>query len=417
MSDVHRGPYSRTVLELRDGWSMATDWVESPDDQTTKVHLFLLGALSALPDADPQSPPIRVSEVVRTVIEFSLDGTGTALPQITLRPALPAATPAGRFLLTAASRTINGTPGLTAERIDQVIDHPLTSREIEDVGTIYADADFEVTTGGRGAECVLAVSPREALRTPQEALAPPEVPQADQDAPDAPADATAPPGGVNEDLAQEPDDCDEKPPLPSPARMPKKATELSAVPPLFKREGENLPSTPGGRTLLRPAARYAASAFGDDLGRVDEIIDHPVHVFPGWNGATTYSDGKYDVVVGARRENEPADCVLMVGAVHDGGDGEGSTVRRAAKQAGSRKPRGKSDPRRPLPQTVPEFLDRVREYGFEIDDQRRHYAISHPSRPGVVGTIPRTPSDRKWSLAQVTSIRQTFDIDVRMPLS
>lgn len=171
--------------------------------------------------------------------------------------------------------------------------------------------------------------------------------------------------------------------------------------------------TPKGRKLLAGAAKFADRLEGMTLARVDQIIDAPTASWPGWNGATVYSDGEFQVVVGQRWSD--TDCIMSVSRDDAKGD-EGA--RRGRVTGDRRRSSGhKADRRRPVPNTVPDFLDRLREYGFEVDDTRRHYSITHPKKPGVSAPVPRTPSDsQRWAMNQVTEIKKAFGIDVRKPL-
>lgn len=173
-------------------------------------------------------------------------------------------------------------------------------------------------------------------------------------------------------------------------------------------------STPGNRKLLNGAAKFLDRLPGMSLERVDQIIDEPVRTWPGWDGAEVFSDGQYQVVVGKQWDN--TDCVMFISvdegdapATSRGGSGQaGASVRRVAGT--------KADRRLPVPNSVAEFLDRLKEYGFVVDDSRRHYGFTHPDKPGVNGTLPRTPSDHRWADNQVSQIRQLFGIDIRQPL-
>lgn len=169
--------------------------------------------------------------------------------------------------------------------------------------------------------------------------------------------------------------------------------------------------TPKGRKLLAGAAKFADRLEGMTLARVDEIIDFPASSWPGWNGATVYSDGSFQVVVGERWSD--TDCVMSVSRDNDGGSG-GSP--RPATEDPRRASGHKADSRRPVPTSVSDFLDRLKEYGFEVDDSRRHYGIMHPDKPGVSAPFPRTPSDHRWADNQVAQIKQKFGIDIRKPL-
>lgn len=169
--------------------------------------------------------------------------------------------------------------------------------------------------------------------------------------------------------------------------------------------------TPGRRKLLAGAAKFADQLVGMSLERVDEIIDNPTETWPGWNGATVYSDGEFQVVVGERWSD--TDCVMSVSR-----DDPNTQDRRSAPAQDRRRSSGrKADRRRPVPTGVSEFLERLGEYGFEVDDSRRHYSVSHPERPGVTASVPRTPSDHRWADNLVSQVRQAFGIDVREPLN
>ena len=170
--------------------------------------------------------------------------------------------------------------------------------------------------------------------------------------------------------------------------------------------------TPKGRKLLSGAAKFAERLEGMTLERVDQIIDSPTASWPGWNGATVYSDGEFHVIVGEKWSD--TDCIMSVSR-DDPNKGGPSSAQPVAKDR--RRPSGhKADRRRPVPTSVPDFLDRLKEYGFEVDDSRRHYNLTHPRKPGVSCPLPRTPSDHRWADNQVSQIKQTFGIDVRKPL-
>lgn len=170
--------------------------------------------------------------------------------------------------------------------------------------------------------------------------------------------------------------------------------------------------TPKKRSLLIGAARVADQLEGLSLERVDDIIDNPADTWDGWNGATVYSDGEFKVVVGEPWDD--TDCIMHVSRdnqpAQDSSPAPDPTVDRR------RSPGRKTDRRRPVPTTVGEFVERVKEYGFEVDESRRHYGLTHPDSPGAHGALPRTPSDHRWADNQVTQIKQTFGIDIRQPL-
>lgn len=146
---------------------------------------------------------------------------------------------------------------------------------------------------------------------------------------------------------------------------------------------------------------------------MDDIVDNPSDTWDGWNGATVYSDGEFQVVVGERWTD--SDCVMFVS--RDGKELQGGSGSKAPPRPDRRRVSGtKADSRLPVPTSVSDFLDRLKEYGFEVDDSRRHYGITHPDKPGAFSPIPRTPSDHRWADNQVSQIKQVFDIDVRQPL-
>lgn len=169
--------------------------------------------------------------------------------------------------------------------------------------------------------------------------------------------------------------------------------------------------TPKGRKILAGAAKFLEYLEGMSLNRVDEIIDDPNATWDGWNGAVVYSDGAFQVVVGQQWDG--ADFIIHISRNDPGEQAKPShsPTRDRRRQSGQ-----KADRRRPVPTSVVEFLDRLKEYGFDVDDTRRHYGISHPNRPGVTTPIPRSPSDYRWADNQVSQIKQTFGIDVRQPL-
>lgn len=170
--------------------------------------------------------------------------------------------------------------------------------------------------------------------------------------------------------------------------------------------------TPKGRKLLVGAAKFADRLEGMTLARVDQIIDAPTASWPGWNGAMVYSDGDFQVVVGQQWSD--TDCIMSVS--RDDPNKKDESTERALPQDRRRASGHKADRRRPVPTSVSDFLDRVKEYGFEVDDSRRHYSITHPKRPGASTPVPRSPSDHRWANNMVTQIKQVFDIDVRKPL-
>lgn len=169
-------------------------------------------------------------------------------------------------------------------------------------------------------------------------------------------------------------------------------------------------TTPAGRHLLRGAERTVRALPGMDLARVDRIIDSPAATWLGWNEATIYADTEFQVVLGAPRDGE--DYVLHVSPLSSADDTAGG---KGAAPARRRVPGQKADARRPTPTSVAEMLERVREYGFEVDDTRRHYSISHPGTPGIGLPVPRTPSDHRWAENTVSQIRRVFGIDIRQP--
>lgn len=182
---------------------------------------------------------------------------------------------------------------------------------------------------------------------------------------------------------------------------------------IVQRRAPNI--TPQGRKLLSGAAKFVERLPGMSLERVDAILDNPDRVWDGWNGAKVHADHEFQVVLGQPWNG--TDCVLSVSP--DDGKQEGGAASASKDVAVDRRRSSghKADRRRPVPNTVPDFLDRLKEYGFEVDDSRRHYSISHRNRPGVTYPVPRTPSDsQRWAMNQVADIRKRFGIDVREPL-
>lgn len=170
-----------------------------------------------------------------------------------------------------------------------------------------------------------------------------------------------------------------------------------------------LPSvTPGGRRIIPGAASIVEQYSELSLERIDSIIDSPEKSWKGWNGATIYMDDQFKVVLGEQRGD--TSYVVHVSKEDDGDEEEPYVIEDRRRLAGQ-----KSDLRRPVPHTVPDFLERLREYGFEIDITRRHNSVTHPDHPHVVCPVPHTPSDRRWADNLVAQIRLGFDIDVRQP--
>lgn len=181
---------------------------------------------------------------------------------------------------------------------------------------------------------------------------------------------------------------------------------------VLQRRAPNI--TPRGRKLLGGAAKFVERLHGMSLERVDAILDNPDRVWDGWNGAKVHADHEFQVVLGQPWDG--TDCVLSVSP--DDGKQEGGAASASKDVAVDRRRSSghKADRRRPVPNTVPDFLDRLKEYGFEVDDSRRHYNITHPDKPGASAPLPRSPSDHRWAGNMVTQIKQVFDIDVRKPL-
>lgn len=167
--------------------------------------------------------------------------------------------------------------------------------------------------------------------------------------------------------------------------------------------------TPKGRRIVSGVASIVQRTPELSLERLDSIIDTPDKSWDGWNDATVYSDGEFQVVVGDKRGD--TDCVVHVSTVDTVIGAEAPAPIEDRRRVSGQK----ADHRRSVPNTVPDFLERLKEYGFEIDDSRRHYGLTHPDRPGVHCPVPRTPSDHRWADNLVAQLKLGFGIDVRQP--
>lgn len=168
--------------------------------------------------------------------------------------------------------------------------------------------------------------------------------------------------------------------------------------------------TPAGRKLIDGVATFVDSSAILSPKKIDRIIDQAKKVWDGWNGAKVHSDGAFQVVV--KSQPDGSDCVIHVSKEGESkAEVPGDLVEDRRRISGK-----KTDLRRSVPHTVEDFLERLKEYGFEIASTTRHYSATHPDKPGIKQIIPTSPSDHRWADNLVSQVKNTLGIDVRQPL-
>ena len=155
--------------------------------------------------------------------------------------------------------------------------------------------------------------------------------------------------------------------------------------------------TPAGRRLSRKAAQQIQD-LATTTADVDAAVAHPhsterTHQHNG----TLYVRGDLGVIV------PDDDQALIVGLVRVDPD---TTPLRRTRSAGG-------GPSRRMPTTAAELEQLLRVHGFQIAAARGgHRKAAHPDRPGVIITIPHTPSDSRSYPNLVADIRRLTDIDI-----
>ncbi len=181
--------------------------------------------------------------------------------------------------------------------------------------------------------------------------------------------------------------------VPTPAQVAARVTPRPAV--LARR-------TPGGRRLSRKAAEQIQD-LGTTPADVDAAVTHPhsterTHQHNG----TMFVLGDLGVIV---PDDDPA---LIVGLVRVDPD---ITPLRHSRSAGG-------GPSRRMPTTAAELEHLLHVHGFQITAARGgHRKARHHDRPGVVITIPHTPSDSRSYPNLVADIRRLIGIDITQPAS
>lgn len=157
-------------------------------------------------------------------------------------------------------------------------------------------------------------------------------------------------------------------------------------------------STPEGRRLSRKAAAQIRE-LGVDVSTVDRAISSPHSTEPTHqHNGTLYVRGDLGVIV------PDDDQALIVGLVRV--DPDTAPLRRSRRAGGG--------PSRPTPTTTAELEQLLRAHGFQITAARGgHRKAAHPDRPGVIITIPHTPSDSRSYPNLVADIRRLTGVDIR----
>ncbi|WP_061015163.1 type II toxin-antitoxin system HicA family toxin [Microbacterium sp. CCH5-D1] len=156
-------------------------------------------------------------------------------------------------------------------------------------------------------------------------------------------------------------------------------------------------STPEGRRLSRKAGAQILE-LGIDVSDVDRAISSPHSTEPTHqHNGTLYIRGDLGVIV------PDDDQALIVGLVRV--DPDITPLRRARRAGGG--------PSRRMPTTTAELEQLLRGHGFQITAPRGgHRKALHPDRPGVLITIPHTPSDSRSYPNLVADIRRLTGIDI-----
>lgn len=156
-------------------------------------------------------------------------------------------------------------------------------------------------------------------------------------------------------------------------------------------------STPSGRQLSRKAGGQIG-ALGITPHDVDQAIDHPhsIEATHQHNG-NLFIRGGLGVIV---PDDEP-DTVIAIFRV----DEHATHTPRTRNGGGG--------PSRKVPTNTDELERMLRAHGFEISTGGGgHFKATHPGKPGVMVTIPHTPSDRRAWLNLVSDIRRSTGIDI-----
>lgn len=158
--------------------------------------------------------------------------------------------------------------------------------------------------------------------------------------------------------------------------------------------------TPAGRRLSRKAAQQIQD-LATTAADIDAAVAHPhsterTHQHNG----TLFVRGDLGVIV------PDDDQTLIVGLVRV--DPDTSPLRPTRRAGGG--------PSRRMPTTAAELEQLLRVHNFQVTQARGgHRKALHPDRPGVIITIPHTPSDSRSYPNLVADIRRLTGIDITQP--
>lgn len=159
-------------------------------------------------------------------------------------------------------------------------------------------------------------------------------------------------------------------------------------------------STPGGRRISRKAAQQIQE-LATTPADVDAAIAHPHSTErTHQDNGTLYVRGDLGVIV------PDDDRTLIVGLVRV--DPDTAPLRRGRRAGGG--------PARRMPTTATEIEQSLHAHGFQtLPTRGGHRKATHPAHPGVVITVPHTPSDSRSYPNLVADIRRLTGIDITQP--
>lgn len=145
-----------------------------------------------------------------------------------------------------------------------------------------------------------------------------------------------------------------------------------------------------------------AETHGYDLQMFADAANDPERAWDGTPGTRCHLRGPVMVVVADDTGEVIAAASREV------------ALRRSAFSIATGQPRAKSGGcGKPVPRDIDSLLARLDAHGFEVDRTRPHYSITHPDKPGLRATAPKSPSDSRSIPNTVSQIRRTFGIDIR----
>lgn len=152
---------------------------------------------------------------------------------------------------------------------------------------------------------------------------------------------------------------------------------------------------------IHPRVIAIANDRGTSLNLVALAVLEPEATWTGKNGRSTVSLRGDLAAITADDSGEVIALAGRAKALRERTEPRDDAVKRGHGGSGA-----------PMPNTIPDLLDRLRVRGFGIVRNGRHYIVRHHLHDGQVA-FAKTPSDRHAIPNTVLDIRAEFGIDVR----